>query len=202
VSGEPMSDGAGRFKGYRGVGSDITERKRMERELHDLATTDALTGLANRRHFVARLEHELARVHRLVNPPVSVLMIDLDHFKRVNDRYGHPVGDALLKHCATVVGDCARKMDLIGRMGGEEFAILLPGTDLDSACSFAERLCTTLANTPLQHDGLTITVTASIGVAEMSVVDAGTSDVLKRADAALYRAKEGGRNRVARQDDV
>jgi len=199
VDSTPMRYGAG--TATVAVMQDVTARKRMERELRRLATTDPLTGLANRRHFLTRLENELARLHRGVNPPVSVLMMDLDHFKRVNDRYGHPVGDALLKHCARVVGGAARRMDLVGRMGGEELAVLLPGTDLAMACVFAERVCASLARSPFDHDGTPIRLTASIGVAQMAATDASTSEVLKRADAALYRAKQAGRNRVARQGD-
>jgi diguanylate cyclase (GGDEF)-like protein/PAS domain S-box-containing protein len=197
VSGEPVFGPDGSFKGFRGVGSDITERKRMERELRELATTDSLTGLANRRQFLLRVEHELARLQRSDHQPTAVLMIDLDHFKRVNDRYGHAVGDEVLRHYALLLEEAMRTVDLAGRMGGEEFAILLPGADASAGCAFAERLRVRTAASPLIHDGQVIAVTASFGVAAMKASDMSASDVLKRADAALYRAKQGGRNQVA-----
>ncbi len=119
---------------------DITERKRMNAELLQLATTDFLTGLPNRRHFMAALENEHARLQRELASCASVLMLDIDHFKRVNDEYGHAVGDAVLRHLGALMCQALRKVDVPGRVGGEEFAILLPGTDLAAAAVFAERL--------------------------------------------------------------
>ncbi|MES2262888.1 MAG: CHASE domain-containing protein [Pseudomonadota bacterium] len=179
---------------------DITERKRMNDELLLLATTDFLTGLPNRREFMARLDDEQARLQRDIGGCAAVLMLDLDHFKRINDEYGHAVGDLVLRHLATLMRDSQRKIDMLGRVGGEEFAVLLPGADLDAAAVFAERLRQRIADTPQQADGRSFTVTVSIGIAAMSAADSGGDAALSRADKALYRAKHGGRNRVERVD--
>ena len=175
---------------------DITERKRMNDELLLLATTDFLTGLPNRRHFMARLDDEHARLQREIEDCAAVLMLDLDHFKTINDEHGHASGDAVLRHVAALMLDGQRKMDTLGRVGGEEFAILLPGTDLAAAAVFAERLRRRVADTPLRLDGSVISVTVSIGIAAMAGAEAGYDAVLVRADKALYCAKRAGRNRV------
>jgi len=178
---------------------DITERKRMNDELLLLATTDFLTGLPNRREFMARLEDEQARLQRDVGVRggrAAVLMLDIDHFKRVNDEYGHAAGDAVLRHLATLMRDCQRKIDMLGRVGGEEFAVLLPGADVPAALAFAERLRQRIGSTPLAIDGHVLAVTVSIGIAAMHARDQGGDAALIRADKALYRAKRGGRNRV------
>jgi diguanylate cyclase (GGDEF)-like protein len=173
-----------------------TEHKRLESELRDQAITDSLTGLGTRRHFLTRLEDEYTRLHRLNSPKASVLMLDLDHFKSVNDTMGHAVGDAVLVHFANLVMGQVRKIDSVGRLGGEEFAILLPATDLEDAKVFAERLRHKIATTPLVKDGHTIAFTVSIGVACMEDEEP-VNISLARADAALYRAKAAGRNKVA-----
>ena len=187
----------GEFQGRRVSNRDITERKRLEAELRELAITDTLTGLANRRHFLARLEEELARVQRLDALHTAVLMLDLDLFKRVNDEYGHLTGDAVLVHFATLMREELRKIDTGGRVGGEEFAIILAGADLAAAQVFAERLRQKIAGTPLLHQGLTIAVTVSIGISDLNATDTSADAVLMRADEALYQAKRNGRNRVA-----
>ncbi len=174
---------------------DITERKALELELRRLATTDALTDLDNRRHFLAQVTQELARFKRY-NKPTALLMIDLDHFKRVNDTHGHAAGDAVLRHCAAVARQILRKVDVMGRLGGEEFAALLPGTDGNGARQLAERLRQIIADSPTPAAGGLIEVTASIGVTLFALSDAAADTVLARADRALYRAKEQGRNRV------
>jgi diguanylate cyclase (GGDEF)-like protein len=180
---------------------DITERKRMNAELLQLATTDFLTGLPNRRHFMASLENEHARLQRELASCASVLMLDIDHFKRVNDEYGHAVGDMVLRHLGTLMCQALRKVDVPGRVGGEEFAILLPGTDLAAAAVFAERLRRRVAESSLTTDGgILITITVSIGMAAMAGTDADSDAVLARADEALYRAKRGGRNRIEQND--
>ncbi|MCL7422423.1 MAG: diguanylate cyclase [Methylobacter sp.] len=192
----PVRDENGAINHFVGVKLDISERKRLEAELWEMATTDALTGLSNRRHFMARLTEALARVQRLKNHHVSVLMLDIDHFKQVNDTYGHAVGDALLKHVATLMHHALRRTDTIGRLGGEEFSIFLSGTDLAEAVVFADRLRQKIGSIPLQIDDQTIGVTVSIGIAAMEATDAQADAVLIRADQALYRAKSCGRNRV------
>lgn len=179
-----------------GTQSDISERKRMEDELRELATTDALTGLANRRRFIDRIAEEHARLQRSDDLQAAVLMLDLDHFKRVNDRYGHAVGDAMLVHFTDVLRGQLRRFDTAGRLGGEEFAVLLPGASPAAARSFAMRLRRAVESTPLGRNGERIAMTVSIGVAAIDADDASADSALLRADAALYQAKAAGRNRV------
>jgi diguanylate cyclase (GGDEF)-like protein len=178
------------------LAEDISERKRLETELRELATTDMLTGLPNRRHFLARLEEQHARLRRFEFQHAAVLMLDLDFFKRVNDTHGHATGDAVLRHFAALIRAEIRQIDTPSRLGGEEFAILLPGATPVAAMEFAERVRKKVAESPLSHDGHDITVTVSIGIAAMNAADEDTDDALGRADAALYRAKQAGRNRV------
>jgi len=180
----------------RGVGRDVTERKRLLKELEAQARTDALTGLANRRHFLERAEVELARAQRY-GGPLSVFMLDLDHFKRINDTHGHKVGDRVLCRLAQIFATTLREIDLPGRMGGEEFAVLLPETDAESARSVAERLRATIAEAKVVLDqGLPIDFTASIGVATTLGPDGNIDMLLSKADKALYEAKSQGRNKV------
>jgi diguanylate cyclase (GGDEF)-like protein len=184
-----------------------------EEQLTRLATTDALTGLANRRHLLAELEKELRRAARS-GRPLSVLMVDLDRFKGVNDQYGHAAGDAVL---VAVAGRCLarlRAIDLCGRIGGEEFVVLLPETDAEGAATTAERLCADLAGTSIETTAGPVTVTVSIGVAAHLPrgphpdqgadhdVTGEAQTLLQRADGALYEAKAGGRNcvRIAAAD--
>lgn len=179
-----------------GIARDIAERKRLEAELHALAITDSLTGLFNRRHFMAALEEQFALVQRRVVGGASVLMLDIDYFKQVNDTHGHATGDALLCHLARLMQQDLRTIDTLGRIGGEEFAILLPGSDLAGAEVFAERLRQTIEATPLVQPGQTLRATVSIGIADILLTDANTDAALLRADQALYRAKAAGRNRL------
>ncbi|QBK05664.1 diguanylate cyclase [Hylemonella gracilis] len=180
------------------VGSriDITERKQLEAELREQASTDALTGLANRRHFMQNLESELERVRRRNTLRACVLMLDLDHFKRVNDQYGHAAGDSLLRHFADLLRDELRGTDTAGRLGGEEFAVILPGSGMEDARIWAQRLCDAVSARPLAWGARQIHATVSVGVAILSPDDGAADAALSRADAALYRAKEAGRNRV------
>ncbi|NEX22905.1 diguanylate cyclase [Thiorhodococcus mannitoliphagus] len=178
--------------------ADISERKRLEASLVELATKDDLTGLANRRHFMSRLAEELARLKRHDGHQAALLMLDLDHFKQINDTFGHSQGDVVLRQCATLMRTVLRINDQIGRIGGEEFVILLPDTDPAAARIFAERLRATIEQTPVeQPKGPAIRVTISIGVAELRSQDTSIDDALTRADAALYQAKNSGRNRVS-----
>ncbi|WP_162273521.1 diguanylate cyclase [Ectothiorhodospira magna] len=179
-----------------GTVSDITARKHMEQELRAMATTDHLTGLANRRHFMGRMQEEVLRMDRNADYQAAVMMLDLDHFKRVNDTHGHSAGDAVLRHFAALVRHCLRKNDAAGRMGGEEFAVLLPDTDLPSAQALAERLRVRVARIPARWEGVQIPVTVSIGITLLSALDLLPDHALQRADEALYQAKTGGRNRV------
>jgi len=199
----PMYDASGNPQYLVCVTLDITERKRAqaallasEKELLVLATTDFLTELPNRRQFLTRLTEEFHRVQRLGNQCCSVLMLDLDRFKRINDTYGHAVGDAVLVHFAQIMRKTFRKIDMAARMGGEEFAVILPGSDLAVAHASAERLRERVAKIPFLQDGKSISVTVSIGAAAMVSSDSDADQTLIRADEALYRAKENGRNQV------
>lgn len=182
---------------YTAVVRDISERKRVEQELRRMATTDPLTGLWNRRRFMELSEGELSRLRRY-GRPVSVLMLDIDHFKAVNDTNGHAAGDEALCLLADLCRAELRETDHLGRLGGEEFAVLLPETGLDEAADVAERLRQRLAAGafPLPC-GVTLRMTVSIGVASCAEDDTTVDGALGRADRALYRAKNGGRNRVA-----
>ncbi len=174
---------------------DIGQRKEMERELIRLATTDMLTGIANRRHFMAQLDGELERLRRF-EQPAALLMLDLDHFKQINDTRGHAAGDRALCHFVAVVRRALRRTDAFGRLGGEEFGILLPGSGPEGALEFAERLREEIAASPVEDGQGGIPISASIGVAVFDPADPTPDRILARADAALYRAKAGGRNRV------
>jgi diguanylate cyclase (GGDEF)-like protein len=160
-----------------------------------LATTDSLTGVANRRHFIEQLEMELAHVIRF-GRPAAFLMVDIDHFKSVNDTYGHATGDAVLRHFTELAKQRLRRVDLLGRLGGEEFGILLPGTDSTGAVLFAERFRRYVADTPAQSGDGPIPFTISIGIAMFNSRDVAADSIMARADMALYRAKAHGRNRV------
>jgi diguanylate cyclase (GGDEF)-like protein/PAS domain S-box-containing protein len=181
---------------WYGFITDVTTRKDIEVELHRFATTDFLTQLANRRFFMVQLEAELARLHRGGRKPAAVLMIDLDYFKVINDRWGHANGDKALRHFAAVLSNHLRETDVAGRVGGEEFAVMLPACSFTQAVAFARRLQKHLDEAPLREGDLSITVTISVGVAVMDASDASAEDSIVRSDRALYRAKNGGRNRI------
>lgn len=178
-----------------GVIRDITERRAFERDLLRLANEDSLTGLPNRRRFLERLEEEVRRAQRYGHP-LALLMADLDHFKNINDTHGHAAGDVLLKRFAHVARTTLRETDLAGRLGGEEFAILLPDTGLDGACVQAERLRKAIFASVIQYEGKPIFVTVSLGVAVLQSEDQNLDNLLERADSHLYEAKRAGRNRV------
>ncbi len=179
-----------------GIWRDITERKKMEVELERRAHFDALTGLANRHHFIQRAGDELSRIKRF-GGDVSLIMFDIDHFKQFNDTYGHSVGDRVLTCVAKITVDIMREIDVVGRFGGEEFVILLPKTKLQSAVIVAERLRTAIeAGGVLLEDSHTLlSVTASMGVATQ-IGGGEFEDLLKRVDTAMYAAKAKGRNQV------
>jgi diguanylate cyclase (GGDEF)-like protein len=165
-----------------------------------LASQDPLTGAANRRALMQALETELARASRQ-HTPLALLMVDIDHFKRVNDHYGHLAGDHVLRHIVGVLRQRLRASDVLGRYGGEEFMVLLPGTDLHGAAQLAEQLRQAVQAAPCEWQGQRIAFTVSIGVAASADTPADPSRtseaLLQAADQALYRAKDDGRNRVA-----
>jgi diguanylate cyclase (GGDEF)-like protein len=168
---------------------------RLHRIVERQALVDGLTGLANRRECEGALGRELARARR-EGAPLAVVMADLDDFKLVNDVHGHPVGDAVLREFAAVARDTVRESDVAGRWGGEEFMLLLPGTQLEGAVQLADRVRTNLQRrTILAPDGRRLDVTASFGVAAFSDADDGRT-LVAAADAALYEAKRAGKNRV------
>lgn len=177
------------------VFSDISAMKRHEAMLARLATTDELTGLPNRRDFMVRLDEEFARTGRYATP-ASILMLDIDHFKQVNDTHGHAVGDLLLQSFAELLREKLRRPDIVGRLGGEEFAILLPNTPCRGAYEIAERLRLAIAAMRVPSVGGEIYCTVSIGVCDLQHEASSASEALNRADRALYRAKSSGRNRV------
>ncbi len=191
----PVLDEAGSIQHFVAVKQDITERKRMEGELRELASTDPLTGVANRRRFLEAVGAELQRIQRYGNGG-SLLMLDLDHFKRVNDRLGHGTGDEVLRHFTALVQRHLRTTDLLGRLGGEEFGVLLTETPLAGAREFAERLRRHVEAEPADTGRGAVAVTVSIGVTPLASSDGAPDEVLARADEALYQAKSRGRNRV------
>jgi len=179
-----------------GIHVDITERKLLEGELQRQAHTDFLTGLPNRRHFMQLAEHELNRSIRY-GGQLAILMLDVDHFKAINDRHGHKFGDTVLVRLAEIFRTILRTSDVAGRLGGEEFAILLPETPLEGAAEVAERLRQAIAENELPLPGaLPFRFTASLGVAVLDARDHTLDQLLNLADKALYQAKESGRNCV------
>ncbi len=174
---------------------EIARRTEVEYELIRLATVDALTGLPNRRHFLDRAERELNRAQRR-DIPLSVIYLDIDHFKAVNDRFGHGVGDAVLQTVAGALNGSLRPYDVVGRLGGEEFAVLLPNAALEAAKTVSQRILERVRTqeTPT-GDGDPVRVTISGGVAQFRP-DESIEAALARADAALYEAKRGGRDQM------
>ena len=175
----------------------ITDRKVLELDLMRLASTDALTGLPNRRYFMEAANLELERVNRF-GAAASLVVIDLDHFKVVNDTYGHAVGDGALSWLTQISKQALRQIDVFARIGGDEFVIMLPGANEAGAVIVAEKLRSALSGTPVQSGKKHFHMTACFGVAEIRSGDKSTDDCLNRADAALYAAKGEGRNRVVR----
>ncbi len=180
--------------GLVGISTDITEHKELEAKLERQANTDFLTELPNRSHFFEVAEKEFSRARRY-DTPLSIAMIDLDNFKTINDTYGHEVGDRVLKEFASVCLNTLREPDVIGRIGGEEFAVIFPETGVSHAMEVAERLRQAIGETrlPMKH-GLPVQFTASIGVASLIDSDINIDVFLNRADLALYDAKKSGRN--------
>ncbi len=179
-----------------GIHTDITQRKLLEVELERQAHLDYLTGISNRRYFMDQAEFELNRARRY-STPLSLFMLDIDFFKQINDTRGHAAGDVVLKKLAEVCQQTLREVDIFGRIGGEEFAILLPGADINAAAEVAERLRAQLASTVVQFEsGQPVHFTVSIGVTTLTHPNDNIDMLLSMADKALYDAKNNGRNRV------
>jgi len=174
---------------------EIAERQQAQARLMELATTDSLTGLHNRRYFMDTATQEFERARRY-QMPLSLLMIDADRFKSINDRFGHHIGDEVLKVLAMIGRRQLREIDLLARLGGEEFAILLPQTDFADAWVVAERLRQTIAEHTVDTEQGLLNFTISLGLSSLDPVTADLDDLLRQADIALYQAKQNGRNRV------
>lgn len=184
-------------RAYSYIVRDISEQRESNEALRQSVLCDHLTGLANRRAFFDAAEREIRRWQRSPQA-LSLVVIDADHFKRINDTHGHLAGDAVLRHLAAGLRATFRTTDLVARIGGEEFVALLPDTGLDGAVSVAERLCERIAAQTVEVDGTPIRYTVSAGVAAMEAGIDGIETLFRRADAALYVAKSTGRNRVER----
>lgn len=197
VSVAPVLSPEGRVQHMVAIKHDITNAKQLQAELQRLANTDELTGLYNRRQFMLRTSEEIARSHRWERP-LTLAMLDLDHFKLLNDRYGHPFGDEVLRRFAACCQTTVRLEDVCGRLGGEEFAILLPDTDRYSARQVMERVREAVAALELSNPlgGEPVQFTVSIGISELYPGDTTATPMMARADAALYLAKQEGRNLV------
>ncbi|NET89851.1 MAG: diguanylate cyclase [Kamptonema sp. SIO1D9] len=179
----------------------LEQQKHLIEKLEKLATTDPLTGILNRRHFFNIANKEIDRYHRY-NCNFSLLMLDIDHFKHINDSYGHSLGDEVLKSMTQTVLKSLRKADSFGRFGGEEFAILLPETDLETATEVAERIRKTIAKLTISTVDKLVKITVSIGVTTCKMKDESLEILLQRADKALYQAKKLGRDRVVTHPDT
>lgn len=178
-----------------GVAVNKRQLESANTKLQELALRDGLTGLLNRRYWESCLEREFAR-HQRYDNPVSLVIFDIDHFKRVNDTYGHQTGDEVIRAVSGVTSHLVRETDFAGRYGGEEFVVLLPGTNLEGAAQFAERLRASVEQQVLDYQGSPLTFTISLGVATISDDMVDYQALLERADKALYASKEGGRNMV------
>ncbi|MEW7974815.1 MAG: sensor domain-containing diguanylate cyclase [Candidatus Thiodiazotropha endolucinida] len=171
------------------------QKKQAFRKLQQYATTDDLTGLANRRELDKVALREFKRATRFTRH-LSVLMLDLDHFKAINDTYGHNIGDSVLRHVADICVGSIRGQDFMARYGGEEFTILLPETNIENSSNLAQRICDQIAAMPYQEGQQLISITVSVGASEIEDGDIDFNDLLNRSDKALYEAKKRGRNQV------
>jgi diguanylate cyclase (GGDEF)-like protein/PAS domain S-box-containing protein len=217
-AGVPRFDLEGHFLGYVGSCVDMTDHKQAQidlqgllnasdqahaqlaeqtRRLHQLAESDPLTGMLNRRSFRSELQREWSRADRY-DRPIACIMLDLDFFKKVNDTHGHGTGDVVLKRVANLLIAHCRPSDRVCRYGGEEFCIMAPETDEIGGAALAERLRAALANTPIEIDGKSLRITGSFGAAERIGEGDEVDQLIDRADQALYVAKHSGRNRVVR----
>jgi len=186
---------------HSGLLHDLSDVLMQVMEVRMLSRTDALTGLASRRHFLDELGREVSRSRRHARP-VSVGLLDIDHFKQVNDAHGHGVGDRVLRMVAERMRACLREQDMIGRLGGEEFGIIFPETAGDKALRAARRLRAAVSGAPFDCESCTLSLSVSIGVATVEGEGCAPAPLMEHADDALYAAKRGGRNcvRLASED--
>jgi diguanylate cyclase (GGDEF)-like protein len=180
---------------FTNILSNAFERSRLLNELEDRAIRDELTGVLNRRGFLEFARVELMRANRF-NRPTSIILFDVDQLKHVNDSLGHIVGDEVIQEVVKCSQHDIRQIDLLGRWGGDEFVVLLPETNLDSAVKVAERLCMDIEEHYYTHEGKQLRITVSIGVAANRSPDDTVDDLFSQADVALYEAKESGKNCV------
>ena len=201
LSSKALLDDNGNFLMTRTTIADMTDRHQLEEKLREQAFTDELTGAINRRQFNFLSERVLSQMQRNGKPCV-LMALDIDHFKRVNDTYGHAIGDLALKAFVRVCKDCVRSNDLVARMGGEEFVVLLPEAERDTGLVIAERIRAAVQELRVElPDGQTLSFTVSIGVTVITPDHPDLSHALSRADERLYHAKTGGRNRVVAQNE-
>lgn len=191
----PQADGPDDYRAYSLIVRDISEHREANEALRRSVFSDHLTGLVNRRAFYesATLAMERCTRSRL---PLAVIVFDADHFKAVNDTYGHAAGDAVLRHLAAGLSATFRSADIVSRFGGEEFIVMMPSASVDEAVATAQRMCRHVAANALTVDGVAINYTVSAGVAGLAPGIGGIDELLKRADTAMYAAKADGRNRV------
>ena len=190
-----LRNAAGEVTHFVAIERDVTEQKELQHKLETLSRTDPLTGLLNRRSLEDCLAEEYSRFTRHYTK-FSVLLLDIDHFKSINDQYGHSTGDRVLKMLADSCTDNLRKHDVVARYGGEEFCVILPYTDGEQAAVLAEKLRTGISAKALKVGDSAVRVTASIGLSEVRATDKNPGEILERADAALYQAMQTGRDRV------
>jgi diguanylate cyclase (GGDEF)-like protein len=181
--------------------SMVIDNSMLHQRIRDMAHTDGLTGLLNHRTFMEKIEEEFKRLDR-ENQDFSLLLLDIDFFKKVNDEHGHPVGDVALKSVAGIIREMARSIDFVARYGGEEFAVGMVGANSDGAKTTAERIRKTVENTAITAGNITLRCTLSIGVASYYRGCEKKETLIAEADQALYHAKRSGRNRVCLYKDI
>lgn len=191
----PHYDTGQKILGFHGVTREITERKRLQEELKNQAATDVLTGIANRRRFLELFDLEMKRVHRY-QTRMSIILMDIDDFKQINDSCGHAVGDEVLKEFTHCCQQSIREIDLLARFGGDEFIIMLPQTSVDQAQLITERIKKNLEKLVVHQNGCDHQVTASMGIAALTQPFETLDDLVKKADEALYKSKNAGKNQA------
>jgi diguanylate cyclase (GGDEF)-like protein/PAS domain S-box-containing protein len=180
---------------FSGTHIDITQQKELELELLKQSRIDSLTGLANRRYFIEQIERAISRSKR-TSSPLSLLIIDVDLFKRINDQFGHSTGDRALERLAKIMSEGVRSSDLVARIGGEEFAIMLPDTSINDAFKLAETIKAAVNSEPIRLTDIQLSLSITIGVSSLSDENETWSSLYSSADNAMYRGKKDGRNRV------